>query len=101
MKKNKRNKKGAPPGAPAPHPQRAALVHAFFAERAVAKIPEKDATPREVASLAVIGGGTMGSSIRPGGEGGLFDYGLMFAGCAVTAFLAAKLNVPGGMMLGA
>ena len=45
------------------HPQRAALVHAFFAERAVAKIPEKDATPREVASLAVIGGGTMGSGI--------------------------------------
>ncbi|WP_420392172.1 3-hydroxyacyl-CoA dehydrogenase NAD-binding domain-containing protein [Acuticoccus sp.] len=45
------------------HPQRAALIHAFFAERAVAKIPEKDATPREVASLAVIGGGTMGSGI--------------------------------------
>ena len=43
----------------------------------------------------------MGSLIRPGGEGGLFDYGLMFAGCAVTAFLAARLNVPGGMMLGA
>ena len=50
---------------------------------------------------ALEGGGTMGSSIRPGGEGGLFDYGLMFAGCAVTAFLAARLNVPGGMMLGA
>ncbi|WP_226578612.1 3-hydroxyacyl-CoA dehydrogenase NAD-binding domain-containing protein [Acuticoccus sediminis] len=44
-------------------PQRGALVHAFFAERAVSKIPEKDAAPREIASLAVIGGGTMGSGI--------------------------------------
>ncbi len=44
-------------------PQRAALVHAFFAERAVAKIPEKDATPRDIGALAVIGGGTMGSGI--------------------------------------
>ncbi|MBD3679142.1 MAG: enoyl-CoA hydratase/isomerase family protein [Rhodobacteraceae bacterium] len=44
-------------------PQRAGLIHAFFAERAVAKIPEKDATPREIASVGVIGGGTMGSGI--------------------------------------
>lgn len=44
-------------------PQRAGLIHAFFAERAVAKIPEADATPRAIASLAVIGGGTMGSGI--------------------------------------
>ncbi|ORE93209.1 3-hydroxyacyl-CoA dehydrogenase [Stappia sp. 22II-S9-Z10] len=44
-------------------PQRAALVHAFFAERAVAKIPEKDAAPRKVDHIAVIGGGTMGSGI--------------------------------------
>jgi len=45
------------------HPQRAALVHAFFSERAVAKIPEAGATPREVNRLGVIGGGTMGSGI--------------------------------------
>ncbi len=44
-------------------PQRAGLIHAFFAERAVAKIPEADATPRPVESVGVIGGGTMGSGI--------------------------------------
>jgi len=44
-------------------PQRAGLIHAFFAERAVAKIPEAAASPREVARIAVIGGGTMGAGI--------------------------------------
>lgn len=44
--------------------QRAGLIHAFFAERAVAKIPEaQGTTPRDIASVAVIGGGTMGSGI--------------------------------------
>ncbi len=44
-------------------PQRAGLIHAFFAERAVEKIPEAGATPREIAVVGVIGGGTMGSGI--------------------------------------
>ncbi|MDA8453866.1 3-hydroxyacyl-CoA dehydrogenase NAD-binding domain-containing protein [Acidovorax sp. GBBC 3334] len=45
-------------------PQRAGLVHAFFAEREVAKVPEaRAAAPRTVASIAVIGGGTMGAGI--------------------------------------
>ncbi|MBM7069647.1 3-hydroxyacyl-CoA dehydrogenase NAD-binding domain-containing protein [Actibacterium sp. 188UL27-1] len=44
-------------------PQRAGLIHAFFAERAVAKIPEATATSRDIASIGVIGGGTMGSGI--------------------------------------
>ncbi|WP_299483521.1 3-hydroxyacyl-CoA dehydrogenase NAD-binding domain-containing protein [uncultured Roseibium sp.] len=44
-------------------PQRAGLVHAFFAERAVAKIPEASAPPRAIAKIGVIGGGTMGSGI--------------------------------------
>ena len=44
-------------------PQRAGLVHAFFAERAVAKIPEATAKPRDIATIGVIGGGTMGSGI--------------------------------------
>ena len=44
-------------------PQRAGLVHAFFAERAVSKIPEAGATPRKIANVGVIGGGTMGSGI--------------------------------------
>lgn len=44
-------------------PQRAGLIHAFFAERAVAKIPETGAPPRDLQSVGVIGGGTMGSGI--------------------------------------
>ncbi len=45
-------------------PQRAGLIHAFFAEREVAKAPEtKAAAPRPVASVGIIGGGTMGAGI--------------------------------------
>ena len=45
-------------------PQRASLIHDFFAEREVAKVPEAQAAqPRPVASVAVIGGGTMGAGI--------------------------------------
>ena len=45
-------------------PQRAGLVHAFFAEREVAKVPEaKLAAPRPFSSIAIIGGGTMGAGI--------------------------------------
>ncbi|MCZ6886175.1 MAG: 3-hydroxyacyl-CoA dehydrogenase NAD-binding domain-containing protein [Alphaproteobacteria bacterium] len=44
--------------------QALALRHAFFAERAVAKVPGlEDAKAREVAAIAVIGGGTMGAGI--------------------------------------
>jgi len=45
-------------------PQRAGLIHAFFAEREVAKAPEtKAAQPRPLASAGVVGGGTMGAGI--------------------------------------
>lgn len=45
-------------------PQRAGLIHAFFAEREVVKVPEAQAAaPRPFASIAVIGGGTMGAGI--------------------------------------
>ncbi|WP_418315060.1 3-hydroxyacyl-CoA dehydrogenase NAD-binding domain-containing protein [Piscinibacter sakaiensis] len=45
-------------------PQRAGLIHAFFAEREVVKVPEaKAAQPRPLASAGVIGGGTMGAGI--------------------------------------
>ncbi|NKX43807.1 3-hydroxyacyl-CoA dehydrogenase NAD-binding domain-containing protein [Roseicyclus persicicus] len=44
-------------------PQRAGLIHAFFAERAVAKIREATATPRPVGQIGVVGAGTMGSGI--------------------------------------
>jgi len=45
-------------------PQRAGLIHAFFAEREVVKAPETlTAQPRPLASAGVIGGGTMGAGI--------------------------------------
>jgi 3-hydroxyacyl-CoA dehydrogenase len=45
-------------------PQRAGLVHAFFAERETAKVPEaRAAQPRPFKQIAVIGGGTMGAGI--------------------------------------
>ena len=56
-------------------PQRAGLVHAFFAERAVAKVPESSAQPRPLDRIGVIGGGTMGSGIATA---------LLLAGYTVT-----------------
>jgi len=45
-------------------PQRAGLVHAFFAERAAAKSPETvSSRPRPVERAGVVGGGTMGAGI--------------------------------------
>lgn len=45
-------------------PQRAGLVHAFFAERAAAKVPEsRAAPPRRIETVGVVGGGTMGAGI--------------------------------------
>ncbi len=44
--------------------QRQGLIHAFFGERAVGKLPELDGVaPREVHHAGVIGGGTMGAGI--------------------------------------
>jgi 3-hydroxyacyl-CoA dehydrogenase len=45
-------------------PQRAGLIHAFFAEREVAKAPEtQSASARPIASIGIVGGGTMGAGI--------------------------------------
>ncbi|SEQ53591.1 3-hydroxyacyl-CoA dehydrogenase [Loktanella sp. DSM 29012] len=45
-------------------PQRAGLMHAFFAERSVAKVPQiKGIAPRPVTRAGVVGGGTMGAGI--------------------------------------
>ena len=45
-------------------PQRAGLIHAFFAEREVLKAPEtKSAKPRPIEEVGVVGGGTMGAGI--------------------------------------
>ncbi|GJH25422.1 3-hydroxyacyl-CoA dehydrogenase NAD-binding domain-containing protein [Caballeronia novacaledonica] len=57
-------------------PQRAGLVHAFFAEREAQKLPEtRDAKPRAIRVVGVIGGGTMGAGIA---------VALLDAGLAVT-----------------
>ncbi|RAM65181.1 3-hydroxyacyl-CoA dehydrogenase [Herbaspirillum rubrisubalbicans] len=45
-------------------PQRAGLIHAFFAEREVQKAPEtRNAQPRRIERIGVVGGGTMGAGI--------------------------------------
>jgi len=45
-------------------PRHAGLLHAFWAEREVVKIPEaRAAQPRAIERIAVIGGGTMGAGI--------------------------------------
>lgn len=46
-------------------PQRAALIHLFFAERAAAKVDgiSADTRPRRVTSVGVVGAGTMGGGI--------------------------------------
>ena len=45
-------------------PQRAGLIHAFFAEREVLKAPEtRSAKPRPLESAGIVGGGTMGAGI--------------------------------------
>ena len=45
-------------------PQRQGLIHSFFAERAITKIPElKKGNPSELNKIGVIGGGTMGTGI--------------------------------------
>ncbi len=45
-------------------PQRAGLIHAFFAEREAAKVPgAAGLAPRTIARAGVIGGGTMGAGI--------------------------------------
>jgi 3-hydroxyacyl-CoA dehydrogenase len=45
-------------------PQRAGLIHAFFAEREVTKLPGmRLAAPRRIERVGIIGGGTMGAGI--------------------------------------
>jgi len=44
-------------------PEAAGLRHAFFAERAAARMPEAAATPRKLDHIGVVGGGLMGAGI--------------------------------------
>jgi len=55
-----------------------------------------------VPSLAFLeGGGEAEAASRSGVGGTLVAYAMLFAFCAATAALSARLKVPGGMMLGA
>ncbi|MFL9961430.1 3-hydroxyacyl-CoA dehydrogenase NAD-binding domain-containing protein [Paraburkholderia sediminicola] len=57
-------------------PQRAGLIHAFFAEREAVKAPEtREAKPRSLDKIGVVGGGTMGAGIA---------VAVLDAGLAVT-----------------
>jgi 3-hydroxyacyl-CoA dehydrogenase len=58
-------------------PQSSGLRHAFFAERAVSKVPgiSKDTVTRDIDSVAVVGAGTMGAGI---------GYSLLSAGCSLV-----------------
>ncbi|WP_106743513.1 3-hydroxyacyl-CoA dehydrogenase NAD-binding domain-containing protein [Yoonia maritima] len=60
------------------------LKHAFFAERAVANIPEAKEPPREIKTAGVIGGGTMGSGIATS---------MLLAGIPVTVIEMAEDRV--------
>ncbi len=64
--------------------ERAGLVHAFFAERATTKIPEASAEAREINTVGVVGGGTMGVGIATS---------LLLAGLDVTLIEAAADRV--------
>jgi 3-hydroxyacyl-CoA dehydrogenase len=59
-------------------PQSAALRHLFFAERRAARFPGIDGVaPRDLATLGVVGGGTMGAGITVALLGGDYDVTLL------------------------
>ena len=70
--------------------QREALIHAFFGERAVSRVPELgDGKARDVSKVGVIGGGTMGSGIT---------IALMNAGYHVTMVERDEAAIAAGKM---
>ena len=80
-------------------PQRAALIHAFFADRRVTQNPDlKDVAPRALDRIGVIGGGTMGAGIATSA---------LLAGLTVTlierdaAAAARARDTVAGMLAGA
>lgn len=76
--------------------QRQGMIHAFFSERAVSKLPElKGVEPRAFAKIGVIGGGTMGAGIATAA---------LLSGLTVTlvemsdeAAVAAKTRISGNL----
>lgn len=76
--------------------QRQGMIHSFFSERAVSALPElKGVTPRDVSSVGIVGGGTMGAGIATA---------VLLAGLPVTlieqsdaALDAAKTRIAGNL----
>jgi 3-hydroxyacyl-CoA dehydrogenase len=76
--------------------QRHGLIHAFFSERAVSKLPElKGVTPREVKAIGVIGGGTMGAGIATAAL--LSGLGVTLLEMSDTAADAARGRIEGNL----
>ncbi len=76
--------------------QREGLIHAFFAERAVAKLPElKGVAPRDLNAIGVIGGGTMGAGIATAAL--LSGLGVTLLEMSDQAAEAAKGRIAGNL----
>ena len=74
-------------------PQRAAMIQAFFGERAVSKVPEvKTGTPRDIRKVGVVGGGTMGAGIATSALLAGFDVTLAERDDAAAAKAAATVD---------
>ena len=76
--------------------QRQGLIHAFFAERAVGKLPELEGVgPRPLAELGVIGGGTMGAGIATAAL--LSGLGVIMLEMSAEAAQAARGRIEGNL----
>ena len=80
-------------------PERAAMIHAFFAERRAAQLDDlAGVTPRDVARVGIIGGGTMGQGIAASALMAGLDVTLVERDDAAADKAAAGI---GGMLDGA
>ncbi|MEN8891874.1 3-hydroxyacyl-CoA dehydrogenase NAD-binding domain-containing protein [Planktotalea arctica] len=75
-------------------PQREGMVHAFFNERAVSKLPElKGVEPRALKAIGVIGGGTMGAGIAVAALLAGLDVTMVERDAEAAKAGAARVNV--------
>lgn len=76
--------------------QRQGMIHAFFSERAVSKLPElKGVAARELNSIGVIGGGTMGAGIATAAL--LSGLAVVMLEMSADAAAAAKGRIVGNL----
>ncbi|WP_158971695.1 3-hydroxyacyl-CoA dehydrogenase NAD-binding domain-containing protein [Chachezhania sediminis] len=76
--------------------QRQGMIHAFFSERQVSKLPElKGVDPRPLAAIGVIGGGTMGAGIATAAL--LSGLNVVLVEMSPEAAAAAKDRVSGNL----